>query len=292
MSVADAGLSRFVTANEHPPAIRIRYFYASQLALDDPLSPVPAPATATASNRLPPRPLSDIDSDAIDKAWNDLRAKIKSYREGLERKSKPKFKDITPQTSPKLQPHSTSRTNSISRDRSASKRSSRVLDEVRRDTSGKASPGSNRRSTISSLDGRHVAHADDQELSNSPQTRGLVETSFDIGESNQGTTGTPFVRAPIRSKVSASFRSGIGPIVTESETSDSRRSSIVKPASGAFDSLREASTRLSPPSTSIPVGVARLHQVVLPNLQYDAYPTHLKASLLTEIDYSQFIGHP
>ena len=267
-SAADAGLASSYFANERPPPIRIRYFYASQLALDDPLSPVPAPATATAANRTPPIPLSQLDSDAIEKAWIELRSKFKSYEEELVKQEKQRLKDVTPpQSSPALRASRTSRADSFSRDRSGSKRSSRVFEDVRRDAPVSASPGSGRRGTLSSSEGRHIAYLDELDSANTSKTGINVEASFDIGESTQGTTGTPFVRVPKRTRTSNPYKGSKSDASPSTPTSDSRRTSIAQPASAA-ESVFGATARLTPPSAQIPVGISRLHEVKLPSLQY------------------------
>lgn len=261
MSAAEAGLARSLIANERPPPVRVRYFYASQLALDDPLSPVPLPTPTPA--RLPPRPLSEQDSAAVDKAWNELRWNIKKYQEELEKRTRRNVKESTPQSSPSLRPRGSNRVVLSPRDRSAaSKRSSQVIDELTHDSSPKEIQPSPRRATIATSEGRHVAYTDDEEHPQSARASTVIETNFDIGESNQGTTGTPFVRAPSRTKPSASRRAGRES--TDPPTPDSRRSSLTRHGSTTGDptkGLRAA------PSAKVPVGASRLHQVALPNLQ-------------------------
>ena len=67
---------------EAPPAIPVRYFYTSPLAIDDPLSPLPPPPTGTSTaKRVPPRPFSQYDNDAIQESWLDLRKKILKHNE-------------------------------------------------------------------------------------------------------------------------------------------------------------------------------------------------------------------
>ncbi|THY97996.1 hypothetical protein D6C92_03109 [Aureobasidium pullulans] len=76
--------------SEAPPPVKARFFYTSPLAIDDPLSPLP-PSAQTAQTtyaKLPPRPFSEFDNTALDKAWHDLRRKLLRYNE--ERGEKPK----------------------------------------------------------------------------------------------------------------------------------------------------------------------------------------------------------
>ncbi|KAJ5952598.1 uncharacterized protein N7479_011011 [Penicillium vulpinum] len=71
-----------------PPEIRSQFFYISSLPIDDPLAPLPPPASqATGNERLPPTPFSARDSIALEEAWCDLREarKTKFNREPRSR---------------------------------------------------------------------------------------------------------------------------------------------------------------------------------------------------------------
>jgi hypothetical protein len=54
-----------------PPEIRSQFFYLSALPIDDPLAPLPPPATG--NERLPPTPFSAKDNIALEEAWHGLR---------------------------------------------------------------------------------------------------------------------------------------------------------------------------------------------------------------------------
>ncbi|KAL9059027.1 MAG: hypothetical protein Q9162_001415 [Coniocarpon cinnabarinum] len=261
MSAADAGLARVYVANERPPSIRVRYFYASQLALDDPLSPVPAPTTATAASRIPPRPLSKQDSEAVEKAWTELRHKLRVYREEQEKHAR--LRDRTAQPSPATRLRAKSVVGSLSREQSLSKRSSQASDEFRSASLGKTFPAVDKRSSLPVSDGKRISYADDQTYSSSPKSVADVEANFDIGESNQGTTGTPFVRAPRRKKASiqGTKRSASPP------TPRSRHPSSARRASSISEDLQGHDIYAPSPEATVPVGVSRLHEVVLPNFQ-------------------------
>lgn len=57
-----------------PPEIRSQFFYISSLPIDDPLAPLPPPAShGTGNERLPPTPFSARDNIALEEAWHDLR---------------------------------------------------------------------------------------------------------------------------------------------------------------------------------------------------------------------------
>lgn len=259
------GLSQSIIANDHPPPIQVRYFYASQLALDDPLAPVPMPSSTSASTRFPPRPLSEHDSVAVDSVWRELRTSLKKYYQDLEKQVKQRAKESTPQSSPNLRPRHGSRPNGTPQDRPASKRSSQVLDETIKDPSPRDVPPSPRRATMSSAEGRHVAYADHMDSSQISRPASLVESNFDIGGSSQGTTGTPFVRAPTRSKAAGSRRGGRESSGTS--TPESRRPSTTRQRSMTADSAKALDVPRSAPTARVPVGASRLHQVTLPNFQ-------------------------
>ncbi|EEQ35076.1 hypothetical protein McanMca71_001735 [Microsporum canis] len=55
-----------------PPTVRAQFFYLSSLPIDDPLTPITAPATGS-NTQLPPRPFSSRDSIALEEAWQALR---------------------------------------------------------------------------------------------------------------------------------------------------------------------------------------------------------------------------
>ncbi|KAJ5431136.1 hypothetical protein N7445_008868 [Penicillium cf. griseofulvum] len=68
-----------------PPDIRSQFFYISSLPIDDPLAPLPPPASqGTGSERLPPTPFSARDNIALENAWRDLReARKTKFAENL-----------------------------------------------------------------------------------------------------------------------------------------------------------------------------------------------------------------
>lgn len=76
--------------NEAPPPAHARFFYTSPLAIDDPLSPLPPPAQTgqPTHSKQPPRPFSEYDNAALEKAWLELRRNILKYNEERGEKSK------------------------------------------------------------------------------------------------------------------------------------------------------------------------------------------------------------
>lgn len=69
-----------------PPEIRSQFFYISSLPIDDPLAPLPPPASqGTGNERLPPTPFSARDNIALEEAWHDLREARKTKLAGNHR---------------------------------------------------------------------------------------------------------------------------------------------------------------------------------------------------------------
>lgn len=252
-----------------PPPIKIRYFYTSPLAIDDPLSPIPPPAPASGSTyKHPPRPFSTFDTAALEKSWLRVRDKtirlaenVKSERQrsregtvnagsALAALRRPQALDRRPQSftdspsnSPQVQPRKIPLAEG-------------VREQHRR--SGESRSGSG--SVASSL--RILDPAD---------------ASFQAADSI-AITGNPFIRAPSRSD----------PKNIEQNRSRSVSIRQSRPTAPAIDSYNwgedqflpaetlsrnqsrsrdPVSTRPEGPSAKVAVGVSRLHNVVLPDLQ-------------------------
>lgn len=256
-----------------PPRINVRYFYASELRIDDPLAPVPPPPTgpSTAAN-LPPLPFSAYDSTSIDNAWNKLRHNIKAYEEKeLEKTRKEQSRATTPYSSPQWQIRNDGRWGSAVRDISVGQRLGKSLTEARRDRSARGSYSSPKDEPLAlSALRAHDRTAGVRERSSSAAEEPLdaltgantSQGAFDIGETDQGTTGRPFIRAPARSnRVSGSWDDNGDSYGAHTPRSpQSRRGS----ASEGPAATNKPSSR---PSIKLPVGVSRLHQVAMPELQ-------------------------
>ena len=255
MSAKDAGLSSAVIAKEQqPPPLRVRYFHVSSFDIDDPLCPVPAIATAAKF----PRPFSEHDSHAIDAAWQHLIRKARKNTVILNSKTLSKSRTREVQIATGYQSQDKSR---LLRDISTSRRNSQNVDELAEaNSSQRRSP---RRSTIAGASEIHSPRDGEEQLSRSYRSGSGVESHFDIGESTQGTTGTPFVRAPPRTRLSAVAAGGDDDL--EATDPDSRRQSRTR-----SDSLSKMSIKnedADPPSSKVPTGTMRLHEIVLPQLQ-------------------------
>lgn len=249
--------------DEPPPRINVRYFYASQLQLDDPLAAVPPPTTSTSAPVIQaPKPFSAYDSAALDDAWNKLRTNIKTYELEVEKEHRKKRSETTPLSSPRWRPRGDSMMASSPRDRSA-----------------RGSHGASRKDTLK-FSALHVKEDSKRFESDTPRERANAAEqeplgsltkandsigAFDIGQTEQGTTGRPFARAPARSnRLSGSW--------DDKTLEDGRRSASrslnTSPRRTSIRDERPQSQNVSPPPmTKVPVGYARLHQVAMPSLK-------------------------
>jgi len=230
---------------EPPPPVNARFFYTSPVPIDDPLSPLPPPANATnVPARLPPKPFSKYDSEALEKAWLDLRKKILNYQEQRGEKAGHAGED---------------RTRKESQDAKSGKRPS---------VSRPATP----RTRLPRTSLSHVETPSD--LDTSPDA---FEGPSSVPEASQlvdnTTTGTPFIRAPARRNVHDAIHDG-------SPTNKERSG---RPMLHPHDTYNwDDPTHLaehSPPPTErkqetgptdkVAVGISRLHQVAMPDLKME-----------------------
>jgi hypothetical protein len=269
-----AGLNKYVRNAQHgldpPPAVAVRYFYTSPLAIDDPLSPLPPPlSTSSSSYKVPPRPFSVYDNATIDKEWQDIRRR--RIRAGAEQQRQ------RAQSSANSSIMQDTKRGSITNTSAAeAKRRSLVgsVGAVNAPASPRARPMARMPSSelISvSAKGRSVEsnRSDDSR----PSSLRLDPAESSVGIDTSTVTGNPFIRAPSRSNFGSSSRS---------------RSTSLRPGAQKIDSynwgddeylasdttLREEAKVQEPvtpkpvgPSAKVPVGVSRLHEVVIPELQ-------------------------
>jgi hypothetical protein len=244
---------------EAPPEIAVRYFYTSPLAIDDPLSPIPPPVTGSAAGKKqPPRPFSKYDNDAINKSWLGLRKEIlKHYEELGEKDSHGRGTPTNPAVARLKRKRGISnaspeRGSAQGRDipsipstsRSEYSRSAELAERRRPGSSG-GSQGPTLSGSLKALDTGHLSPLEPP------------------------TTGTPFIRAPSRTNISRSWKpppteSGSRPTVHEHDSYNWDHD--MEPAlSTSKDKglARGASKPKEGPSAKVPVGVSRLHQVVM-----------------------------
>jgi hypothetical protein len=233
--------------SEAPPPVKARFFYTSPLAIDDPLSPLP-PSAQTAQTtyaRLPPRPFSEFDNTALDKAWHDLRHKLLRYNEVRGEKQKP----ADPQPG------------------SRQKKGKNI------ELGLSASPSTH----LSTSPSARLSSSPSAHLSTSPFYRRPASTSdastrgnilADVYEppaisaeaETHATTGTPFIRAPSSRRVNQ-IQSRPQTQPTDSYQWDEPSEATKQPSQPRADP--EA------PSAKIAVGVSRLHHVAMPDLNLE-----------------------
>lgn len=259
--------------SEPPPLIEARFFYTSPLAIDDPLSPLPPPATAgTTTTKQRPRPFSEYDNAALDKAWLELRRKILKYNE--ERGEKSKSADV------QLETRQQGDASQESQKQGKRKEEENLTPRLRSSTWG------GHENTPSGSDAYARLKRSNKELDGAAQSR-HAGIGLGVSESLQtldgpmlpadadvpNTTGTPFLRAPSRTNVPRTGGGG---------RSTSRGS---RPEPHVMDSYKWDDTEglqdiesLEPeqktpvtegPTDKVAVGVSRLHQVAMPDLQME-----------------------
>lgn len=257
---------------ELPPPVKAQFFYTSTLAIDDPLSPVPAPVSGAASSKLPPRPFSEYDNTRLDEAWHELRKKMLKYQEdhGEKRGSRSGVAGTsTAITYDKGKSTSRRRDGSVVQppegaswnSNTSARRPARELVSV-----NTRSDRSHRNSLVSSGSGGHDT---DEET---PRVGSVgIDSILEAENELPSTTGTPFIRAPVRKDVpSAPPRKRDGSSSRPNpQPSDSYKWDELASHEEAMKKEREAAKVSKGPSTKVPTGVSRLHQVSMPDLNLE-----------------------
>jgi len=239
-----------------PPQLKAYWFYTSSQAIDDPLSPLPT--TAAQNARQPPRPFSKYDSSALEGAYQELLRENRSR--GPNRAERYAPKSTSRSQSPKPHEHRVKRSES-SRSREAALEGHPVFnveddglqlrDEISTFASTAPTQGSmlERRSTIVSGGRLGSLFAPSSAPSNTSTYTAGAETTA----ANTTPTRNPFIRSLSLSRNSTMPHQ-------QSSASSSRRSSITgrKPP--------PSPSTPPPPQKEIPVGIQRLHKVLLPSL--------------------------
>ncbi|KAF1956312.1 DDHD domain-containing protein [Byssothecium circinans] len=264
-SHANQYIREILHSAEAPSTINARYFYTSPLAIDDPLSPLPPPVTGSSTaRRQPPRPFSEYDNDAINTTWLELRKKILKHNEELGEKRRSMDSPGTP-TNPALARLKRKRGGSVSGEDSKGFSAARDIPPSRSTSRGQFSrsveegrPGSSGGAKGVTLTGSLRAMTLDPAESSSPL----------LGPT---TTGTPFIRAPSRGNTSAQQRQTTTSRDTQSRPAPHELDSYKwdDDTEPALSGLKEKGPMRRPPkprkgpSAKVPVGVSRLHHVVM-----------------------------
>lgn len=258
-------------AQEAPPPITIRYFYTSPLAIDDPLSPLPPPASSSSTTyKQPPRPFSEYDNQALDQAWLDLRRKILKLDEVRGEKGKASGLKRSSSSSDRTNPRDIGgKGKSSSRETSAIAIKSRNLaGSVPRSPqpwsdsvivqdfagpssfSGQSDRGAQAGSNPSSLG----------DVAKTLKTNEVTDALFE-GEKTT-TTGTPFIRAPSRKNLAAT-KLRPGPSHLDSYAWDDEEAHPPRASSKDPRGRERSNSETTRPTARVPVGVSRLHEVVM-----------------------------
>jgi len=278
MSARSHRFARDDSHTQKAPPINIRFFYSSPLIIDDPLSPLPPPTTSTTTAvYLAPRPFSQYDNTELERAWNDLHQKTLLHNGERDLEKAAAARAIVEKSEPRSssqylrEARTWPREPSQSRSRQGSGSGVPTNSPVNRElTSGHVA----RRS----IDGHHdtgtgrLRAASRTSLSSTPPLPELAGgDGTNVDTSSEGLTGMPFARAPTRTDVfSSSKRSSLN-LDKELEIG----------TAGVKDDIIPVVPMIS--KVKVPVGVSRLHHVVMPDLQMEPIywlPVHDIASVV------------
>ncbi|KAF2483188.1 DDHD domain-containing protein [Neohortaea acidophila] len=223
-----------------PPPIRARFFYASPVPIDDPLSPLPPSTQGSASAKQPAKAFSEYDNIALDKAWHELRQRVLKFRGKQNERSRSK---------------ETSRTRA---------RAGSVRDGRRRSDSATNSIASRSRVARSAAARSGIMEDSEDEDEGAADDSHLPITAAEVSTS-PNTTGNPFIRAPSRTKIRALQQEerAARPKMATRDTYEWDDASHLAEHSPAPE-VREKD---EDPHAKVVVGVSRLHQVEMPELQ-------------------------
>ncbi|KAF9740965.1 hypothetical protein PMIN06_008831 [Paraphaeosphaeria minitans] len=266
---------------EAPPTIPVRYFYTSPLAIDDPLSPLPPPATGSSTaRRQPPRPFSEYDNETINETWLDLRKKILKHNEELGEKSRSADGPPTPTTGTSTYPAvmrlKRKRGESASGEDRLGAPQGKDITYVRASNMARYS-----RSADVGEDYSPSSSSGPQAATLSGSMRALaLDPNEGSPRAETATTGMPFTRLPARGNASSARSAGSleehrrpAPQVTDSYNWDEE----MEPAlTGMKDkeTIRRQQKPSSGPSAKVPVGVSRLHHVAMDAESIRLEPTY------------------
>lgn len=278
-----------------PPKVNAQFFYTSSLPIDDPLTPLPAPSTSSASaqTKSSPQPFSARDNIALEEAWTTLREarkaklaqSINKRAEASEASGRATGVPLRERASSGRVRSSGTRSSLQSYDEASSSADVSTQDHERGLTGSKRREGSplgrlfkSAKLKSSSSPGAGEAFSEE------------VEAPSSQGESfATAPTGSPFVRAPTRRswtpseprseedtiRISGQFREWEASQEADVETQSPDPSQAAAEASRKAEASQSSETLDVRSQESdgesaqykVPVGVSRLHLVELPNLK-------------------------
>ena len=269
----NAATRRCLQLVDRPPPVAVRYFYTSPLAIDDPLSPLPPASSAgPTSSKVPPRPFSAFDNAALDKAWTDVRRKrLKLGERGSNEKRLSKDLEAKAQDLRRGSITNTSAAEAKRRSIAGSVASSMLPPPSPRHRPQRMPSNdllnSKARSRAGTLDNKGADGSKPSSLRNS-------DANAFSGVDTSTVTGNPFIRAPIKKDIGSSSRSrstSVRPLSQKVDSYDWEDAAEASPTVASRDqsAIREAA-KAKPlgPMEKVPVGVSRLHEVIVPDLKY------------------------
>ena len=288
--------------SEDPPKIRAHFFYSSALPIDDPLSPVPSLSNSKSvgPSRVPPKAFSLLDNIALEEAWQKYQERqagdkadqrqhesVERSHEQLSRydESAREFeKAIASEEgvgSVREQAGSGNSRDATGPSFSTGDSKAEVTEEYSYHSGASALPITNnqRQALQASRPNQRRTNAIESQHSSlgetipsgSQQKRISQELNYGSSPSQRNTSGTPFARARTRLEV---------------PKSSTQSSFVLEGYDGSNEAVRPSTSRASDKvglsqhhrhnssvpsnmakSTTIPVGISRLHFVQIPELQ-------------------------
>lgn len=255
-------------------------------------STTPAGPKAAVQMQQPPRPFSEFDNDLLEKAWLSLRKRMLESWERRGKSSGDSGREKIGETQP-LAHKDVKDTEFGIPIRQVRRESAAGIEN--KDFSGSNSYGKRKAST--SAGSQAFSGSPSRQANTGSSRSSYTPAAAATTENAVSLTGTPFIRAPSR-KQQPTFSSLSARLDSESSTKSLgqfKGSSRPRPSSQTFSSFDEENG-LAPPGSAgrdgarfsnservkgtdevdeglvekVPVGVSRLHQVVMPHLQYVA----------------------
>jgi hypothetical protein len=255
------------------PPISVRYFYSSPLAIDDPLAPLPPPSsTANTTFKSAPRPFSNFDNAALEKAWLDVRQRTIKHAEE-QRSEKRRSRSGTAGSSNTLSAGGPSlaalrKPPNLGRNKSHGPDSPSASPAIKpRAIPPGEGQGARRRSGSASGDA---------------SVAGSYRGGIDPGEGSLPTlepssiTKNPFIRAPARLEAkggdAGSRPTSVRPSARPIDSYNWGEDTFLSPDTPRDKSTVRESDTPKPAEASaakVPVGVSRLHNVTFPEFQME-----------------------
>lgn len=277
-----------VQSSQPPPPLAVRYFYTSSLAIDDPLSPVPPPVSGSASSyQVPPRPFSTYDNAALENEWLDIRLKRAKLGDAAAADSKAPSRHSSNASAPRDTKRGSITNTSVAEAKRRSlvgsiggrsippspRHRPQVPDSPR--ARPMARMPSNELLSVSAKGRTAEQKNSDASIPSSLRALDPADSSLNAVDTST-VTGNPFIRAPSRSEYASSARSrsaSLRPVTQKLDSYNWGDDQELLGDPSLQEEVREPEVVAkvpAGPSAKVPVGVSRLHEVCIPELQYVA----------------------